>query len=89
MQTLYAPVQGNARAKKREWVGREAGGGEGIGTFSIAFEMDIKKISNKKIKAYVILKKIIKRDCKTGSLSGTSALCLGLGPTHQGATTTR
>ena len=79
MQTLYAPVQGNARAKKREWVGREAGGGEGIGTFSIAFEMDIKKISNKKIK----------RDCKTGSLSGTSALCLGLGPTHQGATTTR
>jgi hypothetical protein len=24
---LYAPVQGNARAKKREWVGRGAGGG--------------------------------------------------------------
>ena len=22
MQTLYAPVQGNARAKKWEWVGR-------------------------------------------------------------------
>ena len=27
LQTLYAPVQGNARAKKWEWVGREVGGG--------------------------------------------------------------
>jgi hypothetical protein len=27
MQTLYAPVQGNARAKKWEWVGRGVGGG--------------------------------------------------------------
>jgi hypothetical protein len=26
MQTLYAPVQGNARAKKWEWVGRGVGG---------------------------------------------------------------
>jgi hypothetical protein len=26
-QTLYAPVQGNTRAKKWEWVGREVGGG--------------------------------------------------------------
>jgi hypothetical protein len=32
MQTLYASVQGNARAKKWEWVGR-GGGGEGIGCF--------------------------------------------------------
>ena len=47
MQTLYAPVQGNARAKKREWVGRGAGWREVIGTFGIAFEMYIKKISNK------------------------------------------
>jgi hypothetical protein len=33
LQTLYAPVQGNARAKKWEWVGRGAGRrvGEGIG----------------------------------------------------------
>jgi hypothetical protein len=31
MQTLYAPVQGNARAKKWEWVGR--GQGEGMGDF--------------------------------------------------------
>jgi hypothetical protein len=30
-QTLYAPVQGNARAKKWEWVGR--GVGEGMGDF--------------------------------------------------------
>jgi hypothetical protein len=30
---LYAPVQGNARAKKREWVGRGAGWREGIGKF--------------------------------------------------------
>jgi hypothetical protein len=28
-----APVQGNARAKKREWVGRGAGWREGIGNF--------------------------------------------------------
>jgi hypothetical protein len=33
MQTLYAPVQGNARAKKWEWVGRGAGHGEGMGDF--------------------------------------------------------
>jgi hypothetical protein len=32
-QTLYAPVQGNARAKKWEWVGREVAGGEGVGDF--------------------------------------------------------
>jgi hypothetical protein len=31
LQTLYDPVQGNARAKKREWVGRGAGEGGGIG----------------------------------------------------------
>jgi hypothetical protein len=28
-QTLYAPVQGNARAKKWEWVGKGVGGGHG------------------------------------------------------------
>ena len=33
LQTLYDPVQGNARAKKWEWVGRGAGRGEGIGNF--------------------------------------------------------
>jgi hypothetical protein len=33
VQTLYAPVQGSARAKKWEWVGRGAGRGEGIGDF--------------------------------------------------------
>jgi hypothetical protein len=33
LQTLYAPVQGNARAKKWEWVGRGTGSGEGIGNF--------------------------------------------------------
>jgi hypothetical protein len=31
LQNVYAPVQGNARAKKWEWVGRGAGRGEGIG----------------------------------------------------------
>jgi hypothetical protein len=44
LQTLYAPVQGNARAKKQEWVGR----GAGWGTLGIAFEMYIKKITKKK-----------------------------------------
>jgi hypothetical protein len=29
LQTLYAPVQGNARAKKGEWVGRGVGVGMG------------------------------------------------------------
>jgi hypothetical protein len=38
MQTLYAPVQGNARVKKWEWVGREVGG-RIWGTFGIALEM--------------------------------------------------
>jgi hypothetical protein len=47
MQTLYAPVQGNASAKKWKWVGREVGGGV-WGTFGIALEMKLKKIHNKK-----------------------------------------
>jgi hypothetical protein len=33
LQPLYAPVQGNARAKKWEWVSRGTGWGEGIGNF--------------------------------------------------------
>jgi hypothetical protein len=32
LQTLYAPVQGNPRAKKGEWVGR-GWGGVGMGDF--------------------------------------------------------
>jgi hypothetical protein len=39
LQTLYASVQGNTRAKMLEWVGREVGGGMVWGTFGIAFEM--------------------------------------------------
>ena len=42
VQTLYAPVQGNIRAKKWEW-GRGVGGGVGWGalwaTVGIALEM--------------------------------------------------
>jgi hypothetical protein len=38
LQTLYAPVQGNTRAKKGEWVGRELGGLV-WGTFEIALEI--------------------------------------------------
>ena len=34
---LYALVQGNARTKKWEWVGRGAGQGEGIGNFRDSF----------------------------------------------------
>jgi hypothetical protein len=33
LQSLYAPIKGNARAKKREWVGRGAGQREGVGDF--------------------------------------------------------
>jgi hypothetical protein len=39
MQTLCAPVQGKARAKKGEWVGRGVGVGGYGGTFDIALEM--------------------------------------------------
>ena len=33
LRRSYAPVQGNARARKQEWVGWRAGQGEGIGDF--------------------------------------------------------
>jgi hypothetical protein len=39
MQTLYASVQGNARAKKWECVGRGVGGGRICRTFGIALEI--------------------------------------------------
>jgi hypothetical protein len=39
LQTLYTPVQGNARAKKWEWVGRRLGGRVWRGAFGIALEM--------------------------------------------------
>jgi hypothetical protein len=35
----YAPEQGNARARKREWMGWGAGWGEGIGGFGDSIEM--------------------------------------------------
>jgi hypothetical protein len=38
IQTLYAPVQGNTRAKKWKWMGRGVGG-RVWGTFRIALEM--------------------------------------------------
>jgi hypothetical protein len=41
MQTLYTPVQGNTRAKMREWVDSR------VGTFGIALEMQMRKIPNK------------------------------------------
>jgi hypothetical protein len=34
LQRLYAPVQGNARDRKQEWVGWGAGQEEGIGGLS-------------------------------------------------------
>jgi hypothetical protein len=48
LQTLYPPVQGNARAKKWEWVSRGVGG-RVWGTFGIALEMQMRKIPNKNI----------------------------------------
>jgi hypothetical protein len=33
----YAPEQGNARARKREWMGWGAGWGESIGAFGDSF----------------------------------------------------
>jgi hypothetical protein len=46
VQTLYASVQGNDRAKNWEWVGRGVGG-RVWGTFGIALEMQMRKIPNK------------------------------------------
>jgi hypothetical protein len=57
LQTLYAPVQGNARAKKREWMGSGAGWREGIGNFWIAFEMYIKKEKKCILRKYLIKEK--------------------------------
>jgi hypothetical protein len=45
VHTLYASVQGNAKAKKWEWVGRGVGG-RIWGTFGIALEMQMRKIPN-------------------------------------------
>ena len=39
LQRSYAPVQGNAGARKWEWMGWGAGQGEGIGALGITFEM--------------------------------------------------
>jgi hypothetical protein len=39
LQTLSASVQGNARAKKWEWVDRGVGAGRVWGTFGITLEM--------------------------------------------------
>jgi hypothetical protein len=49
VHTLYASVQGNARAKKWEWVGRGMGG-RVWGTFGIALEMSMRKILIKILK---------------------------------------
>ena len=43
-----APVQGNARARQRGWVGWGVGVGGYRGTLGTALEMQMKKISNKK-----------------------------------------
>jgi hypothetical protein len=50
LPTLYASVQGNAGARKWEWVGWGAGRARVQGALGIAFEMEMKKISNKKRK---------------------------------------
>jgi hypothetical protein len=47
LRRSYASLQGNNRARNQEWVSCGSGQGEGIGTFRIAFEMSMKKISNK------------------------------------------
>jgi hypothetical protein len=49
LANYICPVQGNTRAKKWEWVDWGAGEGRVWGTFRIAFEMQMKKIPNKKL----------------------------------------
>jgi hypothetical protein len=51
LQTLYAPVQGNARAKKGEWVGRGLGGWVDMGDLwdsieNVNEENTLKKITS-------------------------------------------
>jgi hypothetical protein len=50
LQTLYVPVQGNARAKKGEWVGRGLGGGMADFWDSIENVNEEKKLKKKKEK---------------------------------------
>jgi hypothetical protein len=66
LQTLYASVQGKARAKKWECVGRGVGGWGVQGTFGIALEMEMKKIPNKKI----LKKNFFWQWCPVGIISG-------------------
>jgi hypothetical protein len=39
LANFICPVQGNASAKKWDWVGKGTGWGEGIGDFGIVIEM--------------------------------------------------
>ena len=57
MQTLYTPVQGNARAKKWEWVGNGMWGG-GMGDFwdSIGNVNELKKKKKMEKKEHLINK---------------------------------
>jgi hypothetical protein len=66
LQTLYASVQGNTRARKWEWVGRGAGQGEGIGNFRNSIS-NVYKENNK-------LKKLKKKDGYSSLLLWT--ICL-------------
>jgi hypothetical protein len=52
IQTLYAPVQGNTRAKKREWVGRGVGG-EGMGDLCNSIGDVNEENTNLKIYIYI------------------------------------
>jgi hypothetical protein len=47
LENFICSSQGNARAKKWEWVGRGAGQGEGIGDFWDSISNVNEKISNK------------------------------------------
>jgi hypothetical protein len=56
--------EGNIRAKKWEYVG-EQGGGRVLETFGIAFEMLMKKISNKNSFPFHLIKSIL--ECFQGA----------------------
>jgi hypothetical protein len=65
VQTLYASVQRDARAKKWEWVGRGVGVERVWGTLGIALEMKLRKICNKK---YFLKKNLVESFEKTYNL---------------------
>jgi hypothetical protein len=60
MKTVYAPVQGNARAKKKMGMIGQVSGVRVWGTFGIVLELELRKICN--IKKIIKIKQLTKKE---------------------------